>query len=277
MKTRKHALVLFTKYPEAGMTKTRLMEENGGTLTAKEAADLYKAMVLDTATVGCHALEICRKSFAGESFHFYISSSPAEEMSRVKTLFDEELPSGKLLYIVDHGENFDEHFNDCYRQLFERGYDSIVCVGGDMPTLVPGLIVRSFQWLTDLERASNTGAMVIAPCQAGGVSLVGVTQAAKMDFTGVFYNPGGGTALDVLIDIAERRHIPTALFEALSDVDLIEDLAHAISVINAMAYAARFQSGIVVPQRTRTFIQQTGLYANTPPNTAHDPRIRLDG
>jgi hypothetical protein len=98
-----------------------------------------------------------------------------------------------------------------------------------------------------------------------------------MDFTGVFYNTGGVTALDVLIDIAERRHIPTALFEAISDVDLIEDLAHAICVINAMAYAARFQSGIVVPQRTRSFIQQMGLYANTPPNTSHDPRIRVDG
>jgi uncharacterized protein len=277
MKTRKHALVLFTKYPEAGMTKTRLMEENGGALTAEEAAGLYKAMVLDTATVGGHALGICRKNGFGETFHFYISSSPAGEASRVKAMFDEELSSEELQYIVDRGENFDEHFNDCYCQLFEQGYASVVCVGGDMPTLTPDLIVRSFEWLADLERASNTGAMVLAPCQAGGVSLVGVTQTAKMDFTGVFYNTGGVTALDALIDIAKRRHIPTALFEALSDVDLMEDLAHMISVVNAMAYAARFQSGIVVPQRTRAVIEQVGLYANTPPNTAHDPRSRIDG
>jgi len=41
MTEKRHALVLFTKYPKAGVTKTRLMQENGGTLTADEAADLY--------------------------------------------------------------------------------------------------------------------------------------------------------------------------------------------------------------------------------------------
>jgi hypothetical protein len=56
---KKHALVLFTKCPEPGLTKTRSMEANGGTLTAEEAAQLYKAMVLATANVGLQALYRC--------------------------------------------------------------------------------------------------------------------------------------------------------------------------------------------------------------------------
>ena len=277
MKTKKHALVIFTKYPEPGMTKTRLMVENGGALTADEAADMYKAMVLDTAAVGCHALKTCRNNGFDASFDFFISSSPEGTMKKVKAMFGEEISTEAFQYVVDRGENFDEHFNDCYQQLFEKGYDSVVCIGGDLPSITPDLLVRAFDWLVATDKASSTGAMVLAPCQSSGVSLVGVTKTANMDFTGVFYNGDGVSALDALIDIARDRKIPTALFEALFDVDLMEDLAHMITVVNAMDYAARFQPDIVVPQRTIDFIEQVGLYVNTPPNTDHDPRSQIDG
>jgi glycosyltransferase A (GT-A) superfamily protein (DUF2064 family) len=275
--SRKHALVLFSKYPEPGVTKTRLMEEYGGSLSAQEASDIYKAMVLDTAAVGLQALSRCRhKDGNGETFDFYISSSPRSAMTKVQKMFGAEFPAEGIHYVVDRGQNFDEHFNDCYRQLFEKGYHSVVCIGGDLPAITPDIITRAFLWLSKLEKDSPVGAMVLAPCQAGGVSLVGVTRDARVDFAGVFYNAEGVTALDALIDIAGRRKIPTALFEALSDVDYMEDLGHMISVINAMAYAAPFQPEIPVPERTLAFIRQVGLVANTPPNTSHDPRSKID-
>jgi hypothetical protein len=119
--------------------------------------------------------------------------------------------------------------------------------------------------------------MVLAPCQAAGVSLVGVTRSAGVDFNGVFYNTGGLSALDALIQIADRKKIPTALYEALFDVDYMEDLAHIIAVINATAYTAKYQPGILVPHRTREAIAEMGLVTTTPPNTSHDPRSRIDG
>jgi hypothetical protein len=128
-----------------------------------------------------------------------------------------------------------------------------------------------------VEKESTRSAMVLAPCQASGVSLVGVTKTANMDFSGVFYNEDGVSALDALIDIAQRSNIPTALFESLFDVDLMEDLAHTITVVNAMGYTARFQSDIVVPKRTIDYIKQVGLYVTTPPNTDNDPRSKIDG
>lgn len=277
MKTKKYALALFTKYPEPGVTKTRLLTENGGPFTPQEAADLYKAMVLDTATVGCRALEMCRRQWRDAEFDFYISSSPEGEMKRVQALFAEEMPAETFFYIVDRGENFDAHYNDCYRQLFDQGYDSVVVIGGDMPVITPDLLVRAFHRLFELENGSDAGAMVMAPCQAAGVSLVGVTRSARMDFSGVFYNADGVSALDALVDIARRKKIPTALFEVLPDVDFMEDLAHMIAVANAMAYTARFQPDVVVPTRTRQIIEALGLYTSTPPNTAHDPRTDIDG
>lgn len=277
MKTNRHALVLFTKYPEPGITKTRLMEENGGELTPQQAADLYRAMVLDTAAVGLHALAECRNNVVGGEFDLYISSSPESEIPKIKEMFNTEFLTGGIKYICDRGKNFDEHFNDSYRQLFALGYDSVICVGGDLPCITPDLVTRSFGWLRRHDETSPTGAMVLAPCQAAGVSLVGVTRTAAVDFTGVFYNTEGYSALDALINISRRKDIPTALFEALFDVDYMEDLGHIIAVINATEYTSRFQPEIIVPHRTLNLIRELGLSTATPPNTAHDPRTKIDG
>lgn len=277
MKTNRHALVLFTKYPEPGITKTRLMEENGGALTSVEASDLYRAMVLDTAAVGLHALAMCRRSAAGGEFDMFISSSPESEIPKIKAMFDNEFPDDGIQYICDRGKNFDEHFNDSYRQLFGLGYDSVICIGGDLPCITSDLVTRSFGWLRQHDETSSTGAMVLAPCQAAGVSLVGVTRTAGVDFTGVFYNTEGYSALDALIHISKRKNIPTALFEALFDVDYMEDLGHIIAVINATEFTSRFQPEIIVPVRTLNLIRKLGLGTSTPPNTSHDPRTKIDG
>ncbi len=278
MKRTRHAAVLFTKYPQPGATKTRLMEENGGGLTAEMAADLYRAMVLDTASVTLHALDACRgRHGASAEFDLWISTSPEADLPKVTALFSEEFPGRRISYMCDRGRNFDEHFNDAFTQLFARGHDSVVCVGGDLPSITPDLLVRSFEWLIQEDAGSGTGAMVLAPCQAAGVSLVGVTRSAAVDFTGVFYNTEGCSALDALVRLAGEKEIPMALQEALFDVDLMEDLGHMISVLNATEYASRFQPELLVPARTLGLIRAWGLSTTTPANTAHDPRGRHDG
>ena len=98
-----------------------------------------------------------------------------------------------------------------------------------------------------------------------------------MDFTGVFYNAEGYSALDALIHIAREKNMPTALHEALFDVDYMEDLGHIIAVINATEFTSRYQPGILVPQRTLAIIRSLGLATATPPNTSHDPRSKIDG
>jgi uncharacterized protein len=278
MKRTKHAAVLFTKYPEPGVTKTRLIEENGGALTAEMAADLYRAMVLDTTEVTLRALDACRcRHGSACDFELFISSSPEIDLPNVKALFSREFPDQRIDYLCDRGKNFDEHFNDAFKQAFALGHDSVVCVGGDLPGITPDLLVRSFEWLIRRDASSGTGAMVLAPCQAAGVSLVGVTKSAAVDFTGVFYNMEGCSALDALVRIAREKELPMAVNEALFDVDFMEDLGHVIAVMNATEHASRFQPELVVPRRTLALIREWGLSTTTPANTAHDPRGRHDG
>jgi glycosyltransferase A (GT-A) superfamily protein (DUF2064 family) len=269
MSLRKHALSLFTKLPQPGTTKTHLTIKYGGPLTEEGAADLYQAMMLDVAAVGLKALEMCRQTTTddAEEYHFFISCTPDSARPGLQEILKAELSNADdIKYIIDRGRNFDEHFNDHYRQIFDRGYYSVVCIGGDLPLIYPEFISRAFRWLLSLGAKSDRGAMVIAPCQAAGVSLVGLTAGAPVDFTGAFYNPQGISALEAITNIAREKHVPTALLEPLSDVDNQEDLAHTMAVIDTMAYASDFQAGVCVPRRTMSWLQQSGLTVYTPPN-----------
>ncbi len=280
MSQQKHALSLFTKSPQPGITKTRLTERLGGPLTDAEAAQFYRVTLLDVADAIWAALKICRqKASKGEKYDFVVSGTPESEIPRLEELFRAEFPDGAatIRYIVDRGRNFDEHFNDHYRQLFAQGYGSVVCIGGDLPTVAPEFLHRAFEWLAWLDARYDQGGMVIAPCQAAGVSLVGLTANADMDFTGVFYNQQGISALEAITSIAEARGVPTTMLEALPDVDNTEDLAHTIAVLKAMAYAVTYQPGIFLPRRTLAWIQENRLVVTTPPNTEHDPRGEIDG
>lgn len=278
MKENKHALVLFTKYPEPGSTKTRLMEKYGGNLTPEEASNLYKAMLLDTVEVGISGISKCNLLLESTGdYQFYISSSPENTMGKVQEMFEAEFPDEKFGYIVDKGKNFNEHFDDCFCQLFDQGFSNVVCIGGDLPGMPPDIIYRSFKWLLRLSNDPLNGAMVSAPCQAGGVSLVGMARNTPIDFRDVFYNEEGVTALDAIIQSVSAQDIPFAMFETLADVDNVEDLGHTISVLNAMEYAAFYQKELLVPKRTLSFIRETDLCASSPPNESRDSRRLIDG
>lgn len=43
----KHAIVVFTKIPEAGKVKSRLTKDHGGILTTEEASNFYKACLIN--------------------------------------------------------------------------------------------------------------------------------------------------------------------------------------------------------------------------------------
>jgi uncharacterized protein len=238
-------------------------------------------MMLDVADAATGALKLCRqeadRNNTEDEYYFFLSCTAESERPKLEAIFKAGCPDLKdIHYLVDRGHNFDEHFNDHYRQLFEQGYHAVVCIGGDLPTIAPEFIFRAFQWLTYLENNSHNGAMVLAPCQAAGVSLIGLTSGTPMDFSGVFYNSQGVPALDAIISIAAERQIPTAMLETQNDVDTMEDLAHIISIVNTLAYVSPFQPNIYIPKRTIQWIIQYGLYAHTPPNEEHDPRGYID-
>ncbi len=277
MSAQKHAFMFFTKAPTPGLTKTRLTSARGGFLTPEEATGLYTAVMLDVAEIGHAALEKLNKKAGdkGDRYDFFVCSSPAPDIERLRHIFEESFV-WPIQYITDKGKNFNEHFDDGFKQLWKQGYQSAVSIGGDLPSMPVSHIVRAFQWLAYFDSAYETGGLVFCPCQACGVSLVGLTEKTPMDFDGVFYNPDGTPALDAIVALSEARGIPAAALDPVSDIDNAEDLAHALSLARSQAYVSRFQPEIMVPRRFLDWANRTGIVVNTPPNLDHDPREAID-
>jgi len=277
LRAQKHAFMFFTKAPTPGLTKTRLTSAKGGFLTPQEATDLYCAVMLDVAETGHAALEQLNRAAhdKGDKYDFFVCSSPASDLDRVRRIFEASFV-WPIQYITDHGKNFNEHFDDGFKQLWKLGYHSAVSIGGDLPSMPVSHIVRAFQWLAYFDSVYETGGLVFCPCQACGVSLVGLTEKTPMDFDGVFYNLDGTPALDAITALSEARGIPAAALDPVSDIDNAEDLAHALSLARSHAYVSRFQPEITAPKRFLAWADATGIVVNTPPNLDHDPREAID-
>jgi len=287
MAEKKEALLVFTKPPLPGVVKTRMTTEYGGFLTMKQAAEFYKRCFYDVCEMSMHALMalqaendalVAANPEADKiSYEFVVSTTPAESVPEVQALFDEIGPwPMEIHYLSDTGSSFDEHFNDAFAQLFEQGYESIVSIGGDVPTMPKSHLISGFKWLEYFQSIGKPG-FVMAPCQECGTSLVGYSyNTPNMNHTGIYYNMDGRPALDGYVEKLQEADVPSAYFEPVADVDEVEDLAHAISCMRAIQEAAKYQD-LYVPIRTLQWVDFMGIKISTPPNDNHDPRDYLDG
>ncbi len=309
MRIRKNALLLFSKYPEPGMVKTRLSVLKDGAFTAEDAALLYKAMLLDVVNVcneafrrmerdGAAAAEVAAavstsnkdvvKSALDAAFatadgvldvyKLFISVAPEQDVTRMRTLIEEELgdsAASKIAFISDSGASFDDHYNDAFEQVWEEGADCILSMGADMPALTVYDVARGFMALHALGD-EDSGGIALAPDQEMGVSIVGWTRDTDFDHTGVFYNKDGLTVLPAYIQKARRAGIPAIYLPPVPDVDTMADLAHNVTLADALSYCSEYD-GNVAPKNTLKALSKLGITeVRVPANDLHDPREAID-
>lgn len=288
MAEKKQALLIFTKPPLPGVVKTRMTNEYGGFFSMEQAAQFYKCCFYDVCEMSKQALDelqamndelVAADPTADKvTYDFFVSTTPAKSLPKVKEVM-EVISSNwgiDVNYVVDTGSTFDEHFNDAFSQIFAMGYESIVSIGGDVPTMPKSHLIQAFQWLDYFQNVIGKPGFVCAPCQECGTSLVGFSHNTIMDHTGVYYNMEGRPALDGYLMKLQEADVPSAYFEPVADVDEITDLGHAISCMRAIKEAAKYQP-LFVPTRTLAWCELMGITVSTPPNDNHDPRDILDG
>ena len=205
-----------------------------------------------------------------------MSTTPADNVELMRETYD---ALGKwpmeIHYITDKGATFDDHFDDAFKQIFDMGYEHIVSVGGDVPTMPITHISQAFQWL-DYFQDLGTPGFVQAPCQECGTSLVGFSYNTPINHQGVYYNLTGKPALDAYVEKLQEMDIPSAYFTPVADIDEKVDLAHAVSCIRAIKEAAKYQTEIYVPPRVLDWCDFMNIRVSTPPNDNHDPRQYID-
>ena len=268
-------IVVFTKVPKSGETKTRLTTDRGGILTPEEAVALYEGCLLDVINVCIAAksgeVRICYNK-GGDAAYLETLLAKVSDRSQIKEVY------------ADKGGNFDDCMQYAADYILKDGAqdrraDSLLIVGGDIPTLQPYIIQDAVGKLGRLssskaglaakkENAADQplgAAVVEGACQEGGFSIVGYTYTTPFDFKGVFYNQDGITALDMLVAKATDKKLPLGVVEAVPDVDIPVDLASMIPVVKALKLAAANDENILVPAHTIKILEEIGLESTAQP------------
>jgi hypothetical protein len=218
---RSERLVVFTRYPEPGRTKSRLAPVLG----PEGAASLQRQM---TTHMMRHAGAAAGRRGARLEVRYEGGSS---------RLMNQWLGPGVLLRPQgdgDLGSRMARTFEDAFRE----GADAAVIVGSDCPEVGDDLLDAAFEELRCRD-------LVVGPAADGGYYLIGLRRRAPDIFEGVEW--GTGEVLGQTMALARRAGLSTARLRTLSDVDRPEDLAvWERAASEARRAAARCRLSVVV-------------------------------
>ncbi|MFN7928614.1 MAG: TIGR04282 family arsenosugar biosynthesis glycosyltransferase [Blastocatellia bacterium] len=213
----KEALVLFAKAPRAGQVKTRLI----GALTAEQVVDLYIGFLRDTFAL-MEAVQETR-----ESLSLVLCYTPAEEVE----VFEAADLDGCLL-LAQRGTQLGERLQHCFADLFELGFQSVVVIGADSPTLPAEILTAAFDHLQSPPR------IVSGPTTDGGFYLIGLNHGQATLFAPIDWTVEQ-TFLQLCQRAAHQGHPIFALPEWY-DIDTADDLVRLQEELRAEPDCARY-------------------------------------
>ncbi|MEM1252256.1 MAG: TIGR04282 family arsenosugar biosynthesis glycosyltransferase [Cyanobacteria bacterium P01_H01_bin.21] len=189
-------LMLFTRYPEAGNTKTRLIPHLG----AVRAAELQR----------------------------WMTASMAREMAALHPDIDRQIhfSGGGLLqmqawlgrqftYLPQFAGGLGNRLHQAFVGNFRSGMDAVVAIGADCPQLSARHFEQAFKQL-------KTHDVVLGPAADGGYYLIGLNRPQSKLFEDIPW--GTGDVFEQTVAIANSLNLSIATLEQLRDVDRPEDL-----------------------------------------------------
>lgn len=147
------ALLTMAKRPAPGQTKTRLTPP----LSPDQAAGLYEGFLRDT-------LDLMRQVPAVQPVIAYLPASATAYFAELAPDFELFLQQG-----VDLGARLDNAF----QHYLGLGYERVVIVDSDSPTLPPACLLAAFKALT------GEVDVTLGPCDDGGYYLIGLKRPAS--------------------------------------------------------------------------------------------------
>jgi rSAM/selenodomain-associated transferase 1 len=198
MTTVDNALIVMTKVPQPGQSKTRLVPP----LSYDEAADLARALLLDQLNNLSQFSQAAR----------HIAFTPAAAAARMQAL-----ALAGFAQFPQSGSDLGERMAGAFGQLFAGGFARVVLIGGDLPALPLTILADGFTALY-----GPVPQVVLGPSADGGYYLIGMNRFVPEIFTGITWSRP-----DVLQRTVERLmalEIPYKLLASWYDIDTIGDL-----------------------------------------------------
>ena len=198
-----NALILFTRVPIPGKTKTRLMPF----LTGEECAKVHTCFVKDIYAKA--------KEVEADIFVFY---TPRDEMGILKKELDDE-----AIYLPQHGDDLGERMKNAIGICLRMGYKKVILMGTDIPQIHPETLTDAFE---NMEKKD----IVIHPTFDGGYYLIGM----KREYESIWKIERYGTNTVIYDTLQHMRNerLSTAVGQMYYDVDDKDDLLHLYDDIN---------------------------------------------
>lgn len=195
MKELKRAVILFTRVPEPGKTKTRLMPA----YTPEECAAIHTDFL---------------RRIAKEAGNVYadlrVYATPSVEDPAFRKLF----PRGAQFFLQE-GEDLGVRMEWALEETLKDGYDAAVLVGTDLPELTAEDFRCAFRILEQKD-------VVLGPTGDGGYWLIGLTAPNHAPFEPKEY--GVGSVFEKTLDGIRAAGLTVGTVRTLDDVDTPEDL-----------------------------------------------------
>ena len=193
-------LTIFTRYPEPGQTKTRLISALG----KDGAAALQKELTEKTV----QKIDLLVQTTTYEPVIYFEGG----ELASMQSWLGQDRH-----YIQQGAGDLGEKLKRAFDDAFSAGAQRVVTIGCDCPGLAKEHINRAFDALYFNE-------LVLGPATDGGYYLIGL----KRPLDELFENIPWGTdkVFDTTVSLAQQLGLSTEILEELHDVDRPEDLKH---------------------------------------------------
>lgn len=198
-------IIIFTRFPVPGKTKTRLIPSLG----PEKAADLQRRM---TEKVAQEALDVSAEHDVTVSV-FY-TNGRAEQMT--------DWLGDTFNYYPQTTGDIGKRMEDAFRLVLQDAAESAILIGSDIPDINREIIEQAICALQE----SDT---VVGPSTDGGYYLIGMTQAvSKKLFKHLFAEIVWSTdqVFEQTIKRLKQAGCSCTILQALQDIDRPEDLKH---------------------------------------------------
>lgn len=223
------AVLVMAKAPVAGHSKTRLTSR----LSPEVAAELSAAFIRDAVALGA---SVCPSS-SRSSVQSIVAVSPPD----ASEAFDDLLPG--VGQITQVGDNLGQRLAHVMSSALEQGFEQVVAINADGPTLPSRLVADAFDQLDDADAD-----VVLGPTEDGGYYLIGWKQPHPRIVTDVEMSTP--SVLDDTLAIARDLALDVRILDSWYDVDEPADLDRLVDDVKA---------GVPCGEHTHAMLHRLGL------------------
>lgn len=198
MLSSENSLIIFTRYPQLGKTKTRLIPAMG----AENATNLQRLMTEKTIST----VEQFSKLYPVDINIFFDGGT----LDLMKSWL-----GNQYIYYSQKGEDLGLKMYSAFQDIFSKGSQKVVIIGIDCPDLTTDILTTAFNQL-------NYHDLVIGKAFDGGYYLLGLKQLEKEFFVNISWSTS--QVFNQTVTIAHRLNYKIYTLPTLSDIDRPEDL-----------------------------------------------------